>query len=338
MPELSSLSGLCYVSYLSRSGSTLLSRLLQERYEICITPEGSVPAEMVGVNRMRPVALPDAAAARSYLASVLQVSKVSGWNVPVEVVLSRFTPPGTSVDLFNALVAAYRDCHGAGEACLAYKGDPIMPWEAKAALAANPQARVIYVLRDPRAVLNSQTRSTYAYEGGNFSYSPAHTAREWLRLARAIETAGPREHLVCYEDLLRDTEATLAAAAAFLSAPERLEPAARSFADGIAREERHLHTKVSAPPDPSGIDSWRTTLDPAAQAVLERILESPMRDQGYLPDAMHSATTLDVVRAEVSFRGGLTLYNMRRRLAVLRENPRYFLRKLVARMGGGGAV
>ena len=341
---------ICYLSYLSRSGSTLLARLLEERYAICVAPEASLPAELLGVNGMAPVPLPDAAAAAEYWASVARLSKLSDWQLEPGAVLAAMRYPATSRTLFTALAQAYRDAVRPEDPVFLYKGDPVMPWQAKAALEALPGSRVIYMLRDPRAVLSSQRRARYAYAGGTFSHSPAHTAVEWRALAGAIGHLGPREVVMRYEALVSDPEGALDTLAAALGLYPRAPEAggagtreasaptpAGGFASRIAAAERHLHPQVSQAPDPAGIDGWRKALDPGAWAVLEHLLAPDMARLGYPADAPAPARPRAVLQARLQHRAGRVLEDIRRHGATLMSNPRYFLQKIAARFGGAGA-
>ena len=46
---------LVFLTHLSRSGSTLLARLLDEYDDICVTTEGEIPLELFGVKSYSPI-------------------------------------------------------------------------------------------------------------------------------------------------------------------------------------------------------------------------------------------------------------------------------------------
>lgn len=323
---------LFFLSYLSRSGSTLLSQLLSERFSVCVMPEASVPAEFIGVNSMTPPTFSNKDEAAQYLESIQAVSKLRDWGEAGTALPDDLTYPISAPQLFASLARAYRDMVSPADPIVVYKGDPVMPWQAEAALHQMPHAKVIFMMRDPRAVLHSQIQSEYAYTGGTFSFSPAHTAREWAALAHAVRDPGDRAHVLRYEDLVLRPLETLELLARFLGAETREAVQETSFSDRIAVAERHLHSKVTQPPDPARIDRWREGLDPQHWAILEHLLKGQMEAFGYTPDAPIPAPHSSVLLAKLRDRIGNIRYSTNRYATMAREDPRYMLQKFRARL------
>ncbi len=323
---------ICFLAYLSRSGSTLLARLMSERLQVCVTPEGSLPAEFLGVNGFTPPVFGSAAEAEGYLRSVEKVSKLADWGLDYAQATAGMSWPADGPALFARLLECYRDRVSPGDPVVCYKGDPVMPWEVARALAASPGARAIHVVRDPRAVLNSQRSSRYAYEGGAFTYAPAHTAVEWRRLARAVAQAGERESWLRYEDLVSDPDAALARVSAFLEIGAR-EGGGASFLDRVAEAERHLHARVGEAPQAARIEGWRTELDAGAADLLQEMVRGEMQALGYRVEQGRRPGRAEVAASWLRWRTLAARANLRRRLDVLRRDPRYFARKVLARLG-----
>jgi len=349
---------ICYLTYLSRSGSTLFARLLNERYRVCVTPEGSVPAEMVGVNGFEPPRFEGPEAAEAYLRAVSRVSKLDDWKLAEGEVVARLRAwPATGVDLFNALLETYRDVNAPGDPIVVYKGDPVMPWEARRALKANPGAQAIYVVRDPRAILHSQRTSRYAYAGGAFSHSAAHTAVEWRRLAEAVAAidaidaadaeadaagsgsgtgsgSGGRELWLRYEDLVRDETGELARLARALGAERRGEGESSNFLDRVAEAERHLHAHVAARPSAERIDRWRGELDARDGDLLQEMVRDGMTALGYEIEQSARPARWRVAVSWLRYRILSARHNLARQLRNLAQDPKYVLRKVQARLAG----
>ncbi|SEW42047.1 Sulfotransferase family protein [Cognatiyoonia koreensis] len=321
----------CFISYISRSGSTLLAHLLSDRFQVCVTPEGSFPAEMLGVNGFAPVELKTAASAASYLDALTSVSKLASWNIEPTITNSL---PVDGVTIFQGLLRQYRDTFFPSDQMICYKGDPVMPWEITKALSYHRSAGAIVILRDPRAILHSQLNAAYAYRGGKFSHAVAQNAREWAQMVSAIEALAddPRVHVVRYEELVTDTDAALAKLAAFLEVRCRDKAQERGFADTIADEERHLHVRATEAPDASRLDAWRTTLDPRKQALLEQLIGEQMRRHGYQPDAPISISRLSVWGSVALDYFAKLTQAARRHGKTSVTNPHYFLQKVTARL------
>lgn len=324
-----------HLSYLSRSGSTLLARLLQERWRVCVAPEGSLPAELLGVNGFRPPRFGSAAEARAYLGSVLRVSKLGDWGLDLDAVVAGAGPwPMDGPALVAALLAAYRDARAPGDPIVVHKGDPVMPWEVGRALAAAPGAKAVLLVRDPRAVLHSQRTSRYAYAGGAFSHAVAHTAGEWRRLAEAVADPDPRRFWLRYEDLLADQDAALGRLAAFLGAEPREGGAAPDFLGAVAPAERHLHALVAEAPRADRAGRWREGLDPDDADLLQEMLREAMPALGYPLEQRRRPSKAAMAASALRHRGLLLAAKARRHLRTLAGDPGYFLRKAAAKLAG----
>jgi hypothetical protein len=143
-----------------------------------------------------------------------------------------------------------------------------------------PGGRVLFLLRDPRAVVASQRRMPWSRD------SLAELAWRWRASARRLRriTGHPRVHLVQYEQLVVNPAATLQAVCDFLDL--RMEPsmfqdypeAARPLTAGQPWKKRALE-----PLDPSPITQWRQELAPAEMALVDRLCRSGMQWAGYVP-------------------------------------------------------
>jgi hypothetical protein len=148
-----------------------------------------------------------------------------------------------------------------------------------------PQAKFINILRDPRAVVSSLIRSNV--HNSNALYA----ARRWQRDVNAglqLGRAFPGDVLhVHYEDLVRDTEATLRAVCEFLAID--FEPALLDYHKTGTQEYSgyyaQIHAKLNQAPDTSRIDAWRKHLSPQDVAVVESICGPLMDDLGYAREA-----------------------------------------------------
>jgi len=325
-----------FLTYLSRSGSTLLGRLLQERLEVCVTPEGSFPSELLGLQRFAAPVFEGPDDAARYARGLRASSKLWNWRLDLEAV-ARDLPvwPATGPDLFRAILVAFRDRWSPGDDVIVYKGDPVMPWIAPEALSALPDARALHMLRDPRAVLTSQRGSRFSYAGGRFSYSLSHTADDWKRAEAQVAQGGAREATLRYEALVEDADAALDGLADFLGAKRRAEPRPGGFAELIPEAERDLHANLAKPPNRESLHKWRASLSPRDLGLLQDMTAEGMARQGYAPAPAPKpppwAAPLSRLRARVLIRVSI----LRRALSQALRDPGYFLGKLRRRFARG---
>ncbi len=167
-------------------------------------------------------------------------------------------------------------------------------------LAAFPDARVINMVRDPRAVLLSQKnkwrrrslgestlpRSEVVRSWSN--YHPVVTARIWRGAVDAADGVDdPRLLTVRFEDLLADGATQVAAVAAHCGIdfdPEMLDVPQES--SSLASDDpgaRGLRGEIA--------QAWRTHggLSDAEVALCEKVAGDAMRRHGYAPDAPQGA-------------------------------------------------
>lgn len=154
-----------------------------------------------------------------------------------------------------------------------------------------PNARIIHIVRDPRAVVCSTIK---AFQRGQFTdwniYSAANYWVRCLRVhAREQSTQSDRYMLVRYEDFVTRPEATLNAVSSFLGirfvkdmlvahrvASEYIRP-------GRSGEMPALHALTEKPLDPSRTDAWKGILTPAQSKLVEQVAVRQMVALGYEP-------------------------------------------------------
>ncbi len=146
-----------------------------------------------------------------------------------------------------------------------------------------PEARFVYLVRDPRAVVRSMNAITY------FSGDTALNALNWHQAAThgyaLLEASVPaRQRLtVRYEDVVRDPETHLRRICAFVG--EAFEPALLEFHKD---SEKYMGPKIRTPSitqsvDAKHIDRWKAALSPREVGVVEAICGPAMASFGYAP-------------------------------------------------------
>lgn len=145
-----------------------------------------------------------------------------------------------------------------------------------------PQARLIHIVRDPRAVAASLLPLHWGPQ------SAEDVAALWShRLAHglALEAMLPdRIRRVHYEQLCREPEQVISALADWLGLPLP-EAALQPVSGFLPRYTLHQHGLIGSHPHPDRIDAWRLRLAPWQQRQIESRLLELMVSVGYAPDA-----------------------------------------------------
>ena len=144
-----------------------------------------------------------------------------------------------------------------------------------------PAARVIYLLRDPRAVAASLLSKDW---GG--SYVHAHAERWRKSSVRAgLWAKDDRVRVLQYEELVREPERVLHSVCDFLN--ERFTPAMierSNVSDYVlypGRQGESEELPILKPLNPASIDAWRKRLSSAQVSMIEHVAGDEMRRRGY---------------------------------------------------------
>jgi len=148
-----------------------------------------------------------------------------------------------------------------------------------------PGAQVIFMMRDPRAVLASLTQVPWGAQWLDYE------TRQWVRIARFCDSfaSDQRVFRVRYEDLAEDGERVLRRLCEFLG--EDYENSMLNAAEAAPETSKKLaplegwdlehHRKSLEPITKESIDKWKTMLSAYQVGVIETIAGKEMEKHGY---------------------------------------------------------
>lgn len=185
--------------------------------------------------------------------------------------------------VFRAVCLAYAERHGKprwGEKTPRHAEhlDTLLDWF--------PAARVVFMLRDPRAVTSSILAKNWA-RSSTFAF--VH-ARRWRRAAQALQrhASSGRVFVAPYERLVADPQGLLREICAFIGEEFDSEMIARTRAGDYRLypdDPGSLQSQpVLKPLDPSSLDKWRSRLSRDAVAIVEKEAGPAMAAFGYRPE------------------------------------------------------
>jgi hypothetical protein len=158
-----------------------------------------------------------------------------------------------------------------------------------------PNARVIFLLRDPRAVVASYLHVTRDWAEGANAYA---LSRRWQSHLSDLYRwrDDPRVQIVRYEALVRSPQTELPEILNFVGlSDETTKILARQPAERIATGSFVAYAPVSD----ANIEVWRTRLSPRQIATVEGVLGTEMTKLGYPPDCplVYSRGVAQITRA-----------------------------------------
>lgn len=295
---------IAFLIYDSRSGSTILSKMLAERYgAVHITPE-------IGFEYLfsHPQEAGDLSAA--FLMKKEYFINIGLTGEELAVALRGVEPGAGARGVLEAILGAQSGkAGGGGVGTVIVKNGRHTLFMKEIHDLLGDDARFIFIHRDPRAVINSKLRTIRPrnrYESMAWGGSLL-AAYQWLRYSRRVRVAagaGMNIVEVGYEDLMRSTRDELDRVAGFLGLPPRREaPSANGSVSGkggapaagareyeIPEQERSIHSLVmSGWMHQDRIGGWRRELSKRDQLVIEAVLHREMQRRGYTPDGQMSS-------------------------------------------------
>lgn len=259
-----------------RSGTTLLRWMLDTHDAIAVTPETHFGANYVR-NRDRFGLDGDSSARRALLDDFCGSDGFR--EMAIEECRFRVRAQSDTNDPWLPLRAAMQDFGRLRQAKIVGEKTPSHALQLDVLSEAFPDARFLFLRRDPRAVVASWHRTTWSKRT---STEISETWRRYSQAMRRAYRALPGRCLeVRYEELVSDPTATLKSVCAFLDTdfdPRMLfyyERDASPFDEGVDNE------LTFEPPTPSRIDAWRAETPTRELRRIEAICGHEMVEFGY---------------------------------------------------------
>lgn len=260
-----------------RSGTSLLSRMLNCHPRICVPYEAHVYNIFWDYrDRYEPLTEPDRQ--RHLVQDVLSMRVFRDWSKPpdIEAVMQRIERPCFH-GVFEAMMHAWAD--GQQKPRWGEKTPHNGPYW-RAISQGFPNAQFIHLVRDGRDCALSMIKARF---GPKLVYPAAvRWARYLDQMQQMRETLGPsRVYEVHYEDLIENPEQTLQALCDFLG--EQYDPAMLDYharGDNYMTDRRN-RKNLKKPIMKDNKQKWRTEMSPRNQRFFEAVAGPQLQRHGY---------------------------------------------------------
>jgi hypothetical protein len=270
-----------FLTYMSRSGSTLLSARLAEYRSIGVSIEGRFSKDWTsGTTR----AIDNSAKLGEYLEVLYKSRDFSYWNVPRAALLAALEQhpfPLHYADVLTAcLEISFRD--RSIEVCVYKAGEHYLYLDSLR--SQFPDARFVFVDRNPLAIFNSQKRSIDGHTLKPMRTDPVDFVLNYIEAQEVVERHRGQGyfHVVRYENLLADEDRETAALLDFMGVKNRDKDRSRRYYESIPDSQKHLHANVkSGTVKRERVDGWTHELEGADRWYLQLVLRRFLRGKGY---------------------------------------------------------
>ncbi|WP_339807282.1 sulfotransferase [uncultured Marinobacter sp.] len=264
-----------------RSGTTLLATVLNAHPDIDI-PRADALYDIYGP--FVPIPAPEAELSdrqwRRLLNMLTSDVAVRNWEHPPQPSDLRLDHSRKS---FSTAYRALHEFHARTSGCCTW-GAKMVGGEQRInrLLSDFPEAKFIYCLRDPRAVVQSLLETDF---GPTNLWDATQQWAGSVRMWREAQRRYPDRHFLTlrYEDLVLNTGKSVAEVLHFLSVP--WHPSVEAYHESEFAKARALspeHANLSRRPDAALIDRWIEQMAPEKIARIEQILGDELLSQGYI--------------------------------------------------------
>lgn len=263
-----------------RSGTTLLQRMLDAHPDVAVAPETHFVRRFWS-RRDAFGDLTDDDALHRLIDAILDTPEVHDMQVDRASFVRRVGDSNRTYGaIFDALLTVFGARHD-----VARVGEKTPDHVAHLPLLRDwfPNATVVHVVRDPRAVVNSWRSVPWS---SGYRWRDAEVWVDYVAAGRqAAATWGDALHVVRFETLVTDPEATLRrlCAAIDLTYDSTMLAFHDREPDRVDVDREPWKQRTTQPVDPSVAHRWRDTLSAHDVAQVEAVARDEMDQWGYRP-------------------------------------------------------
>ncbi len=237
------------ISYLSRSGSTMICDLLIKDSRFCVCPE----AEVLTRNLLKePQKKVSKRTKKIIKRAITYDTKLKHWNLNVPV----FKPMMTNLELFQLILSMYSNTKNLESEFTVFKSEGLEKFN----VSSHKKFYKIFVFRDPRAIFSSQKLSKSSFANTKMNVNPIRFALKAKRFFNAFKNE-KRTTFVKYENFLNDKEEEIKKIQNILEISSlNLKNNKGSILDIIPKSQIHLHNNIKKKSMKNSLEKWKNNL------------------------------------------------------------------------------
>lgn len=266
-----------FLTYMNRSGSTFLASELHKCNAICSCPEANILVEMlltIPLQKITP-------------RKKLKIEKefvfnprLKEWDLK-EDDFDKINTPLTNIDYFLKILHIYKQKRKPIAKSILFKAERLIEFYNQ--FQAHNFLRII-LLRDCRAIFNSQKRTNWPGSIKKMSKNPVRTAVFWNSFMTATEKLSKSGSalIIKYEDLIQDFEKTLDRICKnTISMRYQIDYPADTYFHELADINKDIHKNIILPPKRENINKWEKQLSEKEIKIIQFISGRILNCYGY---------------------------------------------------------
>ncbi len=278
---------LVFISYINRSGSTLLCKVLDQYEEISVGIEAGFPGYMTKLIPDEYKEINNDASLEKYLDELFGDIRFAQWKIDREKLIKRLHSSEYPLTFKEILTACLHEYFGKATAkVFVHKAGFYVDMLNDVRQAFGP-AKNLFIIRDPRAIYNSQKNATCIYTGKSMGCSLPYFINQYKKRTRLVRENLKNKDFYCvkYEDLVQDNEKVMNTIFTFLNLrnPTR---GSNCYSEKIPDNQKSLHTNVGSDPNKNSLEKWITGLEKHEVHFIQKQLREEMEFFDYQPDKL----------------------------------------------------
>lgn len=245
---------LFFMLYANRSGSTLLSSILSEIDGVSVSIETTFISLLIEskIFESKP-------SASKIIKIINKDPKLKEWKFSFDD-LERDLLTLEELSLMNViniiLINEFKRSNG-----IYIIKDPRLVNHLSEVIRFIPQVKFIQVIRDPRAVINSQISNKSSIGGFKMASGPYTASRSWLKTQKLIsDQLNNQQIVVKYEDLIDDETEELKRVCDLLDVSPLSSKYKSDYLEKIPDKQKHLHKLIGQGMKSERIYAWQNEL------------------------------------------------------------------------------
>lgn len=295
---------ICFLTYMNRSGSTLLAEKLDRLSEVCVSLE---PDIRDGLGEARGLVIRDEDALEDYLDEIYRSHKFSKWGIDREALSVLLLQGGFPITFREILPAILSQYCGTEEVRLyVFKNNEYFRFYA-ILREMFPASKFIFVARDPRGIFNSEKQAVDS-AGRPMRRNLAVFAAHYVRTHDFIEMnlrGKTYFHYLRYEDLVQHEAKVLRELEGFLGISCDTSGKEAEYFRKIPENQKHLHRNLAdGEMKTRRISAWDEELEPLEISFLQTTLGRYLAKNNYTPadvSALSPGRRLALIGAHLHF-------------------------------------